>query len=127
MTVSSRWLLGQSPGLEDVTTPVLLRYSAACREARLPGRPGPTVVDPWGRLDGYVPATINRRLVAVSGMFAFREMLDPTLPNPVPKGCEVHRVTDNPPAYAVAAPPAVDHSSASAPAMVRRGWMSSAC
>ncbi|MFE3230123.1 tyrosine-type recombinase/integrase [Nocardia sp. NPDC059228] len=94
LVVFGRWLLGEGLDLEDVTTPVLLRFLAACRAAWLPGRPGPNVVDLRGRrLDGYAATTINRRLVAVSGLFAFRAMRDPTLPNPVPKGREAHRVT----------------------------------
>lgn len=43
------------------------------------------------RLDGYAAATVNRRLVAVSGLFAFRTMRDPSLPSPVPKGREAGR------------------------------------
>ncbi|GGL10319.1 hypothetical protein [Nocardia jinanensis] len=43
------------------------------------------------RLDGYAAATVNRRLVAVSGMFAFRAMRDPALRSPVPKGREAQR------------------------------------
>ncbi|MFI6369086.1 site-specific integrase [Nocardia sp. NPDC050630] len=68
LVMFGRWLLGEGLGGQDVTTPVLLRYLAACRAARLPGRPGPNVVNMAGRwLDGYTAATVNRRLVAVSG------------------------------------------------------------
>ncbi|MEV2226751.1 tyrosine-type recombinase/integrase [Nocardia vinacea] len=92
LVVFGRWLLGEDLGFEDVTTPVLLRFLAACRAVRLPGRPGPNVVDLRGqRLDGYAPTTIKRRLVAVSGLFAFRAMRDPSLSSPVPKGREAHR------------------------------------
>ena len=36
-----RWLTGQDLMLEDVTTDDLLGFLRACREASLPGRPGP--------------------------------------------------------------------------------------
>ena len=39
-----RWLTGESIGLDAVTTDVLLRFMAACRAARLAGRPGPNAV-----------------------------------------------------------------------------------
>lgn len=72
-----------------MTTDVLLRWLAACRAAQLPGRPGPNVVSLRGeRLDRYAVTTINRRLAAVSGLFAFRAMRDPNAPNPVPRGRE---------------------------------------
>ena len=89
----SRWLVQESLALDEVTTDVLLRFLAACRDAQLPGRPGPNVITMGGRrLDGYAATTINRRLAAISGLFAFRAMRDPDRPNPVPKGREAHRV-----------------------------------
>ncbi len=84
-----RWLAGEGLGLGEVTTDVLLRYLAACRRATVPGRPGPNVLTLQGRrTDGYAPATINRRLAAVSGLFTFMVMRDPGLKNPVPRGAE---------------------------------------
>ena len=75
-----------------MTTGVLLRFLAACREARVPGRPGPNVVSLGGRrLDQYAAATINHRLIAIAGLFAFRAMRDPDAPSPVPKGREARR------------------------------------
>ncbi|MGO9728326.1 MAG: tyrosine-type recombinase/integrase [Streptosporangiaceae bacterium] len=89
-----RWLAAEDVGLAGVTTDVLLRFLAACRRAKVPGRPGPNVVSMAGRrLDQYAAATINHRLIAVSGMFAFRGMRDPDVPNPVPKGREARRVS----------------------------------
>jgi integrase len=41
-----------------------------------------------GRNAGYAPATINRRLAAVSGLFGFRQLRDPDAVNPVPRGRE---------------------------------------
>jgi site-specific recombinase XerD len=83
-----RWLVGEAITLEAVDTAVLLRFLAACRQARLPGRPVANVVSirDGRRLDGYAPATINRRLAAITGLFAFREVRDPGAASPVPKG-----------------------------------------
>lgn len=87
-----RWLTAQGIGLEAVTTDVLLRFLAACRRERVPGRGGPNVVRMDGtQLDMLAPATINLRLAAVSGLFTFRSMRDPALVNPVPRGREAHR------------------------------------
>ena len=73
--------------LAEVDVDVLLRFLTACREAMLPGRPGGNVYSIRdGRNTGYAPATINRRLAAISALFAFREMRDPTARNPVPRG-----------------------------------------
>lgn len=89
-----RWLRDEHLDLAAVTTDVLLRFLAACRDARVPGRPGPNVVSLGGhRLDRYAAATINHRLIAISGLFAFRTMRDPDAPNPVPKGREARRAT----------------------------------
>jgi site-specific recombinase XerD len=82
-----RWLLEQGVGLDDVTSEVLLRYLADCRSAMLPGRHGGNVVSIRdGRSAGYAPATINRGLVAISGLFDYRAMRDPSEVSPVPRG-----------------------------------------
>lgn len=83
-----RWLVAEELPVVGVTTEVLLRFLHACREARVPGRqPGPNVVTMSGRrMDQYAATTINRRLAAISGLFAFAAMRDPGLKNPVPKG-----------------------------------------
>ncbi|MFG2045800.1 tyrosine-type recombinase/integrase, partial [Dactylosporangium sp. NPDC048998] len=87
-----RWLSVENVELAAVTTDVLLRFLRACREARIPGRPGPNVVRlDGGRMDKYAATTINRRLAAISGLFGFRAMRDPTLANPVPKGRDARR------------------------------------
>jgi site-specific recombinase XerD len=84
-----RWLVDERLDLDAVTTDVLLRFMAACRSARLEGRPGPNVVSLRGdRLDGYAAATINHRLAALTGLFGFRQLRDPDAPNPVPRGRE---------------------------------------
>ena len=84
-----RWLVVEERPLTEVSTEVLLKFLRACREAKVPGRPGPNVVRLSGRrMDQYAAATINRRLAAVSGLFTFAAMRDPTVINPVPKGRE---------------------------------------
>jgi len=89
-----RWLTTEDLELAGVTTDVLLRFLAFCRQAKLAGRPGPNVVGMTGRpLDQYAAATVNHRLIAVAGMFGFRAMRDPGLLNPVPKGREARRVS----------------------------------
>jgi integrase/recombinase XerD len=88
-----RWLVSEDIALAAVSTDVLLRFLGACRQARVPGRPGPNVVTLEGRrMDQYAASTINRRLAAISGLFAFRAMRDPDLPKPVPQGREARRV-----------------------------------
>lgn len=84
-----RWLDGEGLTLREVSTDVLMRFLHACREARLPGRAGPNVIAMTGRrVDQYATTTINRRLAAVSGLFAFLAMRDPQVVNPVPRGRE---------------------------------------
>lgn len=84
-----RWLSDEGLDLAAVRTDVLLRFMAACRAARIKGRPGPNVVSlGGGRLDGYAATTINHRLAALSGLFAFRQLRDPDAQNPVPRGRE---------------------------------------
>src|SRR6266704_2950695 len=44
-----------------------------------------------GRASGFAPATVNRRLAAISGLFSFRSMRDPSAANPVPRGPAARR------------------------------------
>ncbi|GAB2461626.1 tyrosine recombinase XerC [Nocardioides hungaricus] len=95
-----RWLATEEIGdgvagepLAGIDTDVLLRYLRACRDATVPGRPGPNVVAISGRrVDRYAPSTINRRLAAISGLFGFLALRDPDMKNPVPKGKEARWV-----------------------------------
>src|SRR6516225_3103190 len=88
----ARWLAGEGLTLGEVTTEVMLRFLAWCRTAPLPGRPGGNVYSIRdGRSAGYAPATINRRLAAVSGLFGYWAMRDPAAPNPVPRGAAARR------------------------------------
>jgi Phage integrase, N-terminal SAM-like domain len=87
-----RWLVTDGTALDAVTTDTLLRFLAGCREEILPGQRGGNVVSlRTGRASGYAPATVNRRLAAISGLFAFRTMRDPAAPNPVPRGAAARR------------------------------------
>jgi site-specific recombinase XerD len=88
----ARWLLEQRIALEEISTEVLLRFLTACRTAVLPDRRGDNVFSIWdGRNSGYAATTINRRLAAISGLFAYRAMRHPQLANPVPRGREARR------------------------------------
>ena len=87
-----RWLMAEGTALDAVSTDTLLRFLAECREAMLPGQHGGNVVDLHsGRSVGYAPATVNRRMAAISGLFTFRAMRDPTAQNPVPRGAAARR------------------------------------
>ena len=88
----TRWLLERRIPLEQITTDVLLRFLTACRTAVLPGHRGENVFSILdGRNAGYSATTINRRLAAISGLFAYRAMRNPDLANPVPRGREARR------------------------------------
>lgn len=89
-----RWLRFDGTALDAVTTDTLLRFLSACRDAVLPGQHGDNVVDlRSGRAAGYAPATVNRRMAAVSGLFNFRAMRDPKMTNPVPRGAAARRTS----------------------------------
>jgi site-specific recombinase XerD len=88
----ARWLVDEKLQVERTTTDVSLRYLTACRMVELPGRPMGNVISLRdGRSAGYAAATINRRLAAVSGLFAYRCMRDPDARNPVPRRRETLR------------------------------------
>lgn len=83
----ARWLAGEQLALEQVRVDVLLRFLTFCRTAAMPDQPGGNVIPiRSGRAAGYAPATVNRRMAAISGLFSFREMRDPAAVNPVPRG-----------------------------------------
>ena len=67
-----RWLSEEQLRIDAVDTAVLLRFLASC--------------------GGLAPATINRRMAAISGLFGFRSMRDPSSPNPMPTGTAARRV-----------------------------------
>jgi integrase/recombinase XerD len=83
-----RWLVEQGLGLDVVTTVVLLDFCARAGRRRCRGDRRECGVDIGAAVDRYAAATINHRLAAISGLFAFRQMRDPDASNPVPKGWE---------------------------------------
>lgn len=87
----ARWLTAEGLRLDAVSTDALLRYLAACRNTRLPGQHDNVLSLASGRAVGYAATTVNRRLAAISGLFGFRSMRDPTAPDPVPKGPAARR------------------------------------
>jgi integrase/recombinase XerD len=89
-----RWLVAEGVALAEVTTEVLLGFLSFCGRARLQGQVGGNVYSIRdGRSSGYAAATINRRLVAIAGLFEYRGMREPDAVNPVPRGSERRRVT----------------------------------
>lgn len=66
-----RWLLQENLSLEQVDTAALLRFLGSCQ--------------------GLAAATINRRMVAISGLFGFRAMRDPQAGNPMPTTAAARR------------------------------------
>jgi len=87
----ARWLVEDDTGLDAVDTDVLLRYLAANRAQRQDGQHENVIPLTRGTASGFAPATINRRLAAISGLFGFRSMRDPDAVNPVPKGAAARR------------------------------------
>lgn len=84
-----RWLGDEGLSIDDVKTDALLGYLAACRTARRRGQHDNVIS--LRAEQGLAPATVNRRLAAISGLFDFREMRVPELRNPVPKGAAARR------------------------------------
>jgi len=87
----ARWLAADGTGLDEAGTDVLLRYLAANRTERRDGQHENVIPLARGSASGFAPATINRRLAAISGLFGFRSMRDPDAVNPVPKGAAARR------------------------------------
>jgi site-specific recombinase XerD len=87
----ARWLAGEGLGLDAISTDALLRYLAACRAERRKGQHDHVISIASGRASGFAPATINRRLAAISGLFSFRSMRDPAAANPMPRGPAARR------------------------------------
>jgi site-specific recombinase XerD len=87
----ARFLAREAPADPDaIGVDVLLAYLASCR--KVPRRHGENVFSIRdGRNAGYAPSTINRRLAAISGMFSFAALRDPSFRSPVPEGREANR------------------------------------
>ena len=88
----ARWLKAERIRLCSVNTEALLRYLAHCRTTALEGQHDNVVPLRTGRAVGLAPRTINRRLAAISGLFAFRSMREPEATNPVPRGSAARRL-----------------------------------
>ncbi len=83
----ARWLAASGLSVEAVGTCEVLDFLAACRQESVRGRPGPNVLDLNGnRTDRLAPASINLRLAAVTGLYEYRAMSDPSCSSPIPKG-----------------------------------------
>ena len=88
----TRWLSGEQLVLDAVDTNVLLRYLAACRTVVLAHQRGGNIYSIRdARSSGYAPKTVNRRLAALSALFAFRAMREPGYASPVPRGREARQ------------------------------------
>jgi site-specific recombinase XerD len=87
----ARWLSGEDIGLDALDTDALLRYLAACRAESRPGQHENVISLASGQASGFAPATINRRLAAISGLFSYRSMRDPAVASPVPRGPAARR------------------------------------
>jgi site-specific recombinase XerD len=90
----ARWLSAERLDLDAVGTDVLLRYLSACRTTVLAHQQGGNVYSIRdGRNAGYAPKTVNRRLAALSALFAFRAMREPGFMSPVPTGREARQTS----------------------------------
>jgi len=87
----ARWLEAEGTGLDTADTEVLLRYLAANRTRHRDGQHENVIPLARGSASGYAPATVNRRLAAISGLFSFRSMRDPAAVSPVPRGPAARR------------------------------------
>ncbi len=73
---------------------MLLRFLRACREAKVPGRPGPNVVRLVGSTDGPVRGHDDQPAAGGDlGAVHVRGDAGPDLKNPVPKGREARWLT----------------------------------
>ena len=87
----ARWLAADGTSVDAVGTDVLLRYLSANRTQRRDGQYENVIPLARGTVSGFAPATINRRLAAISGLFGFRSMRDPAAVNPMPAGAAARR------------------------------------
>jgi site-specific recombinase XerD len=71
LLVFCRWLRANELRVEQVDTAALLRFLGSCQ--------------------GLAPATVNRRLAAVSGLFGYLVMRHPAMDNPMPRGAAARR------------------------------------
>ena len=88
-----RWLGSVDLDLGSVTTETVLDFMRYCRQTPIAGRPANVVSMTGKRLDRYSSTTINHRLAALTGLFAFRALREPELGNPIPSGRAARRVS----------------------------------
>lgn len=88
-----RWLDSVGVDLCSVTTETVLDFMWYCRQTPIAGRPANVVSMTGKRVDRYSSTTINHRLAALTGLFAFRALRDPELRSPIPSGREARRVS----------------------------------
>lgn len=88
-----RWLDIEDADLAAVTVETVLDFMRYCRLTPIAGRPANVLSMTGKRLDRYSATTINHRLAALTGMFAFRSMREPELRSPIPSGREARRVS----------------------------------
>lgn len=74
-------------------TETVLDFMRYGRQTPIAGRPANVVSMTGTRLDRYSSTTINHRLAALTGLFAFRALRDPDLRRPIPSGREARRVS----------------------------------
>src|ERR1700756_146995 len=67
----ARWLAADGTGLGPARPRVLLRSLAANRAQRRDGQHENVIPLARGTASGFAPATINRRMAAISGLFGF--------------------------------------------------------
>jgi len=73
-----RWLDTVDVDLASVTTDTVLDFMRYCRQTPIAGRPANVVSMTGKRLDRYASTTINHRLAALTGLFTFRTLLNPS-------------------------------------------------
>ncbi len=76
-----RWLKAGKLDLLEVRSQDLLGFISDCRFGPAPGRPPMGA----GACRVVAPSTINRRMAAISAMYSFAAMRDPSIANPVPR------------------------------------------
>jgi site-specific recombinase XerD len=93
-----RWLAQERLDLAEVSTEALLGYLAALRTEPAPRARSTNVrsIIDAGKV-GYAPTTVNRRMAAISRLFGFLAMREPSAVNPMPSRRSVRARNEHPP------------------------------